>query len=101
MNQVSLNRNPTIWTKKSEAVKIISLNCAGLQCHFDDIKMDKKLLKANIMCIYESSLQLEETDEHFTLPGYAQSLITIGAGKGIASYYIDSESVVVDQDRSL
>ena len=42
MNRVSLNRNPTIWNKKSKAVRVISLNCAGLQCHFDDIKMDKK-----------------------------------------------------------
>ena len=64
MNKVSLNENPGAWVKPDEnAIKIVSLNCAGLRAHFEDIKSDERLKKADIMHLLETSLAVDE-DEH-------------------------------------
>ena len=40
MNRVSINENPDTWNKEDiNTLKIISLNCAGLKAHFEDIKI--------------------------------------------------------------
>jgi hypothetical protein len=50
MNRVSINENPDPWSKKTEnTLKIVSLNCSGLKAHFQDIKTDDRLLKADMI----------------------------------------------------
>ena len=43
------------------------MNCAGLRTHFEDIKTDDKLLKADIMHLIEASMMEEENDAEFAL----------------------------------
>jgi exonuclease III len=88
MNRVSINENPDPWSKKSEnTLKIVSLNCSGLKAHFQDIKTDDRLLKADIIHLVECSLTDEDNKDEFSLEGYNQQFITIGPGKGIATYF--------------
>ena len=88
MNRVSINENPDPWSKKSEnTLKIVSLNCSGLKAHFQDVKTDDRLLKADIIHLVECSLTDKDNKDEFSLEGYNQQFITIGPGKGIATYF--------------
>jgi len=50
MNSISFNQNPSLWDNKDiKALKILSLNCAGLKAHFKDIVADGKMNKADII----------------------------------------------------
>ena len=88
MNKVSINENPGPWCKIDEnAVKIVSMNCAGLIAHFEDIKTDDKLKKADIMHLIETSMREDENEDDFGLEEFKSSFIKCGKGKGIATYY--------------
>ena len=88
MNRVSINENPDPWSKKTDnTLKIVSLNCAGLKAHFQDIQTDDRLNKADIIHLVETSLNEEEDEQAFTLDGYEQKFIKTGNGKGIGTYY--------------
>jgi hypothetical protein len=88
MNKVSINENPSPWNKESDtSLKIVSLNCAGLKAHFEDIRTDERLQKADIMHLVETSLMTEEDEDAFNLDGYEQRFIKNGNGQGIATYY--------------
>ena len=88
MNMVSINRNPSPWRKETEnTLKIVSLNCAGLKAHFQDIKMDDRLQKGHIIHLVETSLTEDDDEDTFKLEGYKQRFIKNGNGKGVATYY--------------
>ena len=98
MDKISINKNPDPWSKPTEnTLKIASLNCAGLKAHFNDIKTDDKLFKADIIHLVETSLTKEDDVEEFTLDGYAEAFINIGNGKGIATYYDDMKVKPIEQ----
>ena len=84
---ISLNENLTQWLKPNlKTLKVASLNCAGLKPHYIDIQADGHLLKADIIHLIETSI--DQTDQkQFTLPGYNSHFISIGNGKGIATFY--------------
>ena len=88
MNKISINQNPSPWQKKDEkALKIASLNCAGLKVHFQDIKCDDKLKEADILHFVEISVEENESEDAFLIEGYKLSMIKNGKGKGMATYY--------------
>ena len=88
MNRISINNNPDSWNKEMDnALKVVSLNCAGLKSHFQDIKTDHRLQKADIIHLIETSISEEEDENAFILDGYKQSFIKNGNGKGISTYY--------------
>ena len=98
MNKVSINKNPSPWNKATNnALKIVSLNCAGLKAHFQDIQTDERLQKAQIMHFLETSLSEEDDEDAFTLDGYDQRFITKGNGKGIATYYYRDKFCPIDE----
>ena len=88
MNKVSYNENPGPWGKADDnALKIVSLNCAGLSAHYEDIKIDDRLKMANIIHLVEISLNEENDENAFILEGYQASFIKKGNGKGTATYF--------------
>ena len=88
MNRVSINENPDEWSRKDDnALKIVSLNCAGLNAHYQDIKTDDRLQKADIIHLTETSLTEDNDTKELLLDGYEESFIVNGKGKGIATYY--------------
>ena len=98
MDKRSINANPDPWTKKTEnTLKIASLNCAGLRPHFEDIKTDEKILKADIIHFVETSLATDEDAGELTLNEYNRALVNIGNGKGIATYYDDDKIKPIEE----
>ena len=88
MNRVSINENPDTWSRRDDnALKIVSLNCAGLNAHYEDIPTDDRLQKADIIHLTETSLTEDDNTSSLLLDGYKSSFIINGKGKGIATYY--------------
>ena len=85
--EISVNMNPSPWCKENkDHLKILSLNCAGLQAHFRDIQVDNMIGKGDLIHLIETSL--DENDESpLNLEGYKVHLTSVGNGKGIATYY--------------
>ena len=54
--------------------------------HFTDVQSDEHLLKADIIHLIETSISIAE-DDQLQLKGYDSHFISIGNGKGIATYY--------------
>ena len=87
LDSISINRNPSVWAKKPNgAINIVSLNCAGLKPHFDDIKVDDKVLNGDIIHFSETSLTTQDDTEQYELPGYTELFNSVGNGKGLATY---------------
>ena len=87
MQSISLNANPTPWQRLAKnTVKVASLNCAGLMPHFTDIESDQHLMKADVIHLIETSINIADED-NFTITGFESHFISIGNGKGIATYY--------------
>ena len=67
------------------------MSCAGLKAHYEDVKADENLLKADIIHLVETSLSHEDSIEDFDIRGYSKKFITIGNGKGISTYYDETK----------
>ena len=88
MNKVCINSNPGPWsTNDDNLLKVVSFNCAGLRAHFEDIKTDDKLMKADIMHLIETSINENDNEDEYELEGFKHSFIKSGKGKGIGTYY--------------
>ena len=66
--------------------KIASLNCAGLKSHFQDVQSDDTILKLEIIHLIETSLE-ENEESPLNIGGYEAHILSVGNGKGIATYY--------------
>ena len=85
--KISLNANATHRQQKNdEALKVVSLNCAGLKPHFKDIANDSMIMNGDIIHLIETSLE-EEDDSPLILLDHGYHLTSAGRGKGIATYY--------------
>ena len=84
---ISLNENPTPWQNMTDdSVKVASLNCAGLKPHITDIRADEHLMKADIIHLIETSIDITE-ENLLNIKGYNSHFVNSGNGKGIATYY--------------
>ena len=98
MNMVSINNNPDSWSKEDySSLKIVSLNCAGLKPHFQDIQNDTRLQNADIIHLVETSLKEEDDDDVFTLNNFQKLLLKSGNGKGIVTYYDETKAIPAEQ----
>ena len=87
LEAISLNANPSPWCKEnSNCLKVVSLNCAGLQAHFRDIQVDNMLVKGDIIHLIETSLE-ESDPSPLKLDKYDVHMTSVGRGKGISTYY--------------
>merc|ERR1712240_550937 len=65
MKSLSANTNPSPWQKvQHDALKIVSLNCAGLAPHFTDILNDEHVMNADIIHLSETSL-MDQDEQSF------------------------------------
>ena len=87
LQSISMNRNPTVWMKPDCGyLKIASVNCAGLNAHFEDIKSDSRLLTADIILLQETSLITGEIVD-LDIPSHPVSVhVRQGRGKGVSMY---------------
>ena len=87
LQKISLNSNPSQWGRNDKVVKIASLNIAGLKAHFEDLSIDEKLKKADILHLQESSLDPNEENMKFHVPEFLEvNHSSHGKGKGIVVY---------------
>ena len=98
LDRISINKNPTPWHQDTpDTLKLLSLNCAGLRAHMEDIKQDNTMLQANIIHLIETSLA-ENEESPLVLPSYNVHSLSVGKGKGIATYYTNSNSFAPEED---
>ena len=85
---ISMNENPTSWQQNGnqDTIKVVSLNCAGLKPHYEDIRSDETIKQGDIIYLVETSLEKDE-ESPLKLLGYESHVISVGNGKGIATYY--------------
>ena len=84
---MSINNNPTPWDSIGKhEIKVITINCAGLKAHMDDIKTDDKLLKADVIHVVETSLVVNE-ENTLEITGYDRHDCSVRNGMGIKTYY--------------
>ena len=87
LEEISLNRNPSIWMNGKQGVlRICSMNCAGLRAHFEDLKADEKLQRADILLFQETSLNVND-ENNFQMNSHPiQFHVKNGKGKGVSVY---------------
>jgi hypothetical protein len=73
------------WASSDQGKKITFLNIRSLSKHFVDIQKDSILLKSDILCLAETWLTKDST-QNFELFGYHLNLASEGRGKGLAVY---------------
>ena len=95
LQKISMNENPTPWNKKSEHFKIAFVNCAGLIAHFQDIKTDKKMLKADLLHLDETHITDEIDVSDLALDGFSAHFTNAGKGKGIATYKAENITATI------
>ena len=84
----SLNENPGDWDKLvTGKIRVASLNIARLGPHMADLRIDPTLLKADVIHLCETWLQPnQEGDAQFQLDGYTAHFVSVGNGRGLATY---------------
>ena len=92
LKSISINENPSPWTRKDDKIKLCFLNCAGLRPHFQDIKADKFLLNATILQFVETSIPRDAPTDNLEIDGYNSTFLNLGRGRG-ASTYVRNETV--------
>ena len=71
LEKISFNRNPSPWHERCDrAIKIATVNCAGLLPHLRDIRKDQKLQEANVINLLETSLPSNADTEDLKINGY-------------------------------
>ena len=87
LEMISINRNPSSWYRKGSVIHVASFNCAGLLPHITDMRMDQKLLNADLILVQETSLFNDELGQaSCQIPGYHGFFASVGNGKGVAAY---------------
>ncbi|MCS5643815.1 MAG: AAA family ATPase [Dehalococcoidia bacterium] len=91
INARSLNRNPPMWHKKKEnQIKIAALNIYNLQTHMEDLRSDHGMKNADLILLSETWLSEEdEKNKNMTIETYQENFVSVGKGKGLASYRRD------------
>ena len=84
----SLNENPGEWDKSDAGkVRVASLNIARLGPHMKDLMIDPTLLKADVIHLCETWIHAnQEGQAQFQLDGYTAHFVSVGDGRGLATY---------------
>ena len=87
LEEISCNRNPRMWMNEQQGVfRIATMNCAGLSAHFEDIKADERLLKADILLLQETSLSVNDPNDFEIISHPVKFHVKDGRGKGVSVY---------------
>ena len=83
LNSVCINNKP----EDKPDMKIASLNTSSLKKHFEDIKCDKHLITADVVCLQETWLAPDsDIGNKYVLENFQCYVNSYGIGKGIATY---------------
>ena len=79
MNKVSINS-----ILKTRRPLISSSNILSLRAHFEDMKHSTTVPKSDVICFQETWL---EPNQEIKLDGFNSQFVSLGRGKGIATYF--------------
>ena len=98
MKKKSINENPPIWEKTQESIKVYFHNVQSLTAKLEDIKADFIPFYADIIIFAETWLTPEtsEFDHTIQVENYKLHLNSVGRGKGLAVYYKESTSSIIE-----
>ena len=84
-----------------DRIRIAFLNTRSLQKHFKDLQCNWTLCSCDILCISETWFKQEQLESEYILKGYEHPhLVSVGPGKGLATYAKTSFQPVADVCRS-
>ena len=86
MEEVSVNRNPTIWNTSVPGTRVSYLNVRSLRKHMEDVRQDFVFKRSDLICIEETWVEPGEDENVYQLEGYTTHLNSQGRGKGLAIY---------------
>ena len=96
LQKKSWNENPGPWMiPDRKSLKIASLNCNRLQPHLQYMQNDDRLLKADVVHVQETWVKPNTTSD-LNIENYHSYFVSVGNGKGIASYYRDTGATFED-----
>ena len=91
LENISMNKNPSSWdTINDRNIKVMTLNCAGLKAHMEDIKTDNKIMQADMIQLIETSLN-EDEENPLKISGFEVHDFSNRNGMGISTYYKGSK----------
>ena len=88
MDNISLNNNMPVWYDyDSNMTKIVFLNTRSLRKHFEDIRCSRLICRSDLLCISETWFHADQDPSEYILHDYKEPhLVSIGTGKGLATY---------------
>ena len=86
MEEVSVNRNPSIWNSSVPGTRVSYLNVRSLRKHMEDVRKEFIFKKSDLICIEETWIEPGEDENVYQLEGYTTHLNSQGRGKGLAIY---------------
>ena len=88
MNNMSVNKRPTVWKSScKQRIRISVLNCRSLRTKKDHIEADPVLMMSDIICLTETWLWPDEDTSQFDIKNYDVHHNAQGKGKGVTVYY--------------
>ena len=89
------------YSADKDRTRIAFLNTRSLQKHFKDLQCSWTLCSCDILCISETWFKQEQLESEYILKGYEHPhLVSVGPGKGLATYAKTSFQPVADVCRS-
>ena len=89
------------YSADKDRTRIAFLNTRSLQKHFKDLQCSWTLCSCDILCISETWFKREQLESEYILKGYEHPhLVSVGPGKGLATYAKTSFQPVADVCRS-
>ena len=85
------------YSADKDRIRIAFLNTRSLQKHFKDLQCSWTLCSCDILCISETWFKREQLESEYILKGYEYPhLVSVGPGKGLATYAKTSFQPVAD-----
>ena len=85
------------YSADKDRIRIAFLNTRSLQKHFKDLQCSWTLCSCDILCISETWFKREQLESEYILKGYEHPhLVSVGPGKGLATYAKTSFQPVAD-----
>ena len=92
MNKRSVNENPSSWLNRSDSEdRICILNAGSLRTQHSHLKLDKSILKSDVIALPESWIWPSETTDNLEIEGFVSHHNAVGRGHGIAVHYKESK----------
>ena len=89
------------YSADKDRIRIVFLNTRSLQKHFKDLQSSWTLCSCDILCISETWFKREQLESEYIFKGYEHPhLVSVGPGKGLATYAKTSFQPVADVCRS-